>query len=94
MAIFTGMNISASGMTAQRLRTDVISQNIANANTTRTAEGGAYVRKNVVLTEKVSFDDSFGAAAADYYVFICPCGASANVFRGAGDGIVIKRSSG
>lgn len=61
MAIFTGMNISASGMTAQRLRTDVISQNIANANTTRTAEGGAYVRKNVVLTEKVSFDDSFGA---------------------------------
>ena len=61
MAIFTGMNISASGMTAQRLRTDVISQNIANANTTRTAEGGAYVRKNVVLTEKVTFDDSFGA---------------------------------
>lgn len=61
MAIFTGMNISASGMTAQRLRTDVISQNIANANTTRTAEGGAYVRKNVVLTEKVSFDDSFDA---------------------------------
>ena len=61
MAIFTGMNISASGMTAQRLRTDVISQNIANANTTRTAEGGAYVRKNVVLAEKVSFDDSFGA---------------------------------
>ena len=61
MAIFSGMNISASGMTAQRLRTDVISQNIANANTTRTAEGGAYVRKNVVLTEKVSFDDNFGA---------------------------------
>ena len=61
MAIFTGMNISASGMTAQRLRTDVISQNIANANTTRTAEGGVYVRKNVVLTEKVTFDDSFGA---------------------------------
>ncbi len=60
MAIFSGMNISASGMTAQRLRTDVISENIANANTTRTAEGGPYVRKNVVLAEKVSYDQSFG----------------------------------
>ena len=60
MAIFSGMNISASGMTAQRLRTDVISENIANANTTRTAEGGPYVRKNVVLAEKVSFDQTFG----------------------------------
>ena len=37
MAIFSGMNIAASGMTAQRLRTDIISENIANANTTRTA---------------------------------------------------------
>ena len=61
MALFTGMNISASGMTAQRLRTDVISENIANANTTRTSEGGAYVRKNVVLTEKKSTTTSFGA---------------------------------
>lgn len=60
MAIFTGMNISASGMTAQRLRTDVISENIANANTTRTPDGGPYVRKNVVLAEKVSFDQTFG----------------------------------
>lgn len=59
MALFDGMNIAASGMTAQRLRTDVIAENIANANTTRTAEGGPYVRKNVVLTEKVSYDASF-----------------------------------
>jgi len=60
MAIFTGMNVAASGMTAERLRTDVIAQNIANANTTRTAEGGPYTRKNVVLTEKVSHNYSFG----------------------------------
>lgn len=61
MAIFSGMNISASGMTAQRLRTDVISENIANANTTRTAKGGPYVRKTVVLTEKTTtkFGDVF-----------------------------------
>lgn len=59
MAIFSGMNISASGMTAERLRTDVIAQNIANANTTRTAKGGPYIRKNVVFREKVSAPDSF-----------------------------------
>lgn len=59
MALFDGMNIAASGMTAQRLRTDVIAENIANANTTRTSEGGAYVRKNVVLTEKKSVQTSF-----------------------------------
>ena len=60
MAIFSGMNINASGMSAQRLRMDVISENIANADTTRTKEGGAYVRKNVVLTEKVSYESAFG----------------------------------
>ena len=48
MAIFSGMNIAASGMTAQRLRTDIISGNIANANTTRTAEGGPYTRKSSI----------------------------------------------
>lgn len=58
MAIFSSFNISASGMTAQRLRTDIISQNLANVNTTRTSEGGAYVRKTVVFAEKqsTSFD--------------------------------------
>lgn len=59
MALFTGMDICASGMTAQRLRTDVISENIANANTTRTKEGGAYVRKNVTFAEKISRTNSF-----------------------------------
>jgi flagellar basal-body rod protein FlgC len=52
MSMFTAFNISASGMTAQQLRTDVISENIANSNTTRTSDGGAYVRKAVVFTEK------------------------------------------
>lgn len=59
MSIFTGFNISSSGMTAQRLRLDVISQNIANANTTRTSEGTAYRRKNVILTEKNSTPRDF-----------------------------------
>ena len=52
MSMFTAFNISASGMTAQQLRTDVISQNIANANTTRTSDGTPYVKKSVVFTEK------------------------------------------
>jgi flagellar basal-body rod protein FlgC len=49
--MFDSMNISASGLTAQRLRMDVISENIANINTTRTPEGGAYKRKTVLFQE-------------------------------------------
>lgn len=52
MSMFTAFNISASGMTAQQLRTDVIAQNIANADTTRTEEGKPYVRKAVVFNER------------------------------------------
>lgn len=52
MSMFTSFNISASGMTAQQLRSDIISQNIANSNTTRTSDGTPYVRKAVVFTEK------------------------------------------
>ena len=52
MSMFTAFNISASGMTAQQLRTDVISENIANSHTTRTSKGTPYVRKSVVFTEK------------------------------------------
>ena len=39
MSVFSAMNISATGMTAQRTRLDIISQNIANVNTTRDADG-------------------------------------------------------
>ena len=52
MSMLDALNISASGMTAQRLRTDIISQNIANVNTTRDANGDAYRRKTVVMQEK------------------------------------------
>ena len=52
MSMLNGLNISASGMTAQRLRLDIISQNIANVNTTRDAEGNPYKRKMVVFSEK------------------------------------------
>lgn len=49
MSLFRSIDTSASGLTAQRLRMDVISNNIANVNTTRTPEGGAYRRQMVVF---------------------------------------------
>ena len=49
MGFFNSMNIAASGLTANRLRMDVISENIANVNTTRTADGGPYRRKTVLF---------------------------------------------
>lgn len=47
--MFNAIDTAASGMTAERLRMDVISNNIANVNTTRTAQGTAYRRKYVVF---------------------------------------------
>jgi flagellar basal-body rod protein FlgC len=49
MSFWQSLRIGASGLTAQRLRLDVISNNIANAQTTRTKEGGAYQRQDVVF---------------------------------------------
>ncbi len=52
MSMFSSFNINASGMTAQRLRMDTISENVANANTTRTQDGTPYVRKIVTFATK------------------------------------------
>jgi flagellar basal-body rod protein FlgC len=49
--LFSGMNISATGLSLQRRRMNTIAQNIANAETTRTDEGGPYRRKFVVARE-------------------------------------------
>ncbi len=54
MSFLGGMDISASGLSAQRMRMDVISENIANVDTTRTEEGTPYTRKYVVLEERNS----------------------------------------
>ncbi len=62
MSFFNGMNISASGMSAQRLRMDIISQNIANVETTRDENGNPYRRKTVVFSEREA--DSFGTVLA------------------------------
>lgn len=52
MGLFQAFDISASGMTAERFRTDIIAQNIANVNTTRTEDGTPYRRKIVTFAEK------------------------------------------
>ena len=52
MGLFQAFDISASGMTAERFRMDIIAQNIANVNTTRTEDGTPYRRKIVTFGEK------------------------------------------
>ena len=53
MGLFTSINIASTGMSAEHLRTDVIADNIANASTTRTAEGGPFKRSRVILRPRV-----------------------------------------
>lgn len=52
MGLFQAFDISASGMTAERFRTDIIAENIANVNTTRTEDGTPYRRKIVTFAAK------------------------------------------
>ncbi len=62
MALFTAFDITATGLTAERYRMDTIAENIANANTTRTADGTPYRRKVVVFETQDTQQDrrSFG----------------------------------
>ena len=56
MAFLSSLNIAASGMAAERLRLDVISQNVANAKTTRTEDGTPYRRQVVLFSENKGFN--------------------------------------
>ena len=51
MGLFDSFNVSASGLSAERMRMDVTSENLANADTTKAADGQPYRRKEVVLQE-------------------------------------------
>jgi len=64
MDLFTAMDISASGMRVQRTRMNVISSNIANAQTTRTDEGGPYKRKDVTL-KSATFEEALAGVEVD-----------------------------
>ncbi len=70
MGIFSAFNINASGMTAQRFRMDTISENIANAYTTRTQDGTPYRRKVVTFEERgdrvQTFSSFLGSASSRF----------------------------
>ncbi len=57
MSFLSSLSISGSALTAERLRMDIIAQNLANINTTRTEDGGPYQRQQVVFeAQNLSFD--------------------------------------
>jgi flagellar basal-body rod protein FlgC len=61
MGMFDALSISSTGMSAERLRMDVIAENLANAETTRTPEGGPYRRQEVLLEQaSPSFGEVLG----------------------------------
>jgi len=67
MGLFQGFDICASGMEAQRFRMDVIAENIANINTTRTEEDGEpYRRKVVTFSERYTNGSSFASTLEQY----------------------------
>lgn len=63
MGLFSALSVAASGMSAQRVRAQVLTENMANAETTRTPDGGPYRRKSVVFESGETTGD-FGAALA------------------------------
>jgi len=60
MSLFSVLSVSASGMAAQRTRAELLVENLANAETTRTPEGGPYRRKDAVFTSAAQ-TSPFGA---------------------------------
>ncbi len=68
MSLFSSLDVSASGMAAQRTRAELLVENLANAETTRTPEGGPYHRKDVVFesdSSMGSFSSAFHSALDD-----------------------------
>jgi flagellar basal-body rod protein FlgC len=79
MSLFGGLDISASALSAERLRMDVTAENLANAQSTRTANGGPYRRKEVVLE---STGDGGGFAGALASARASGAGSSAGAANG------------
>lgn len=52
MSLFTAIDVSATGLAAQRMRVEFLTQNIANSETTRTPEGGPYRRRSVIFESR------------------------------------------
>jgi len=85
MKFFNTFDTAASGMKSEQTRMDLISQNIANAHTTKTAEGGPYRRKMAVsqAQDKAAFESEFSSASFDVEgEFKTKCGTAG--FNGGG----------
>lgn len=65
MSLFSALSVSASGLSAQSMRAEVLAENLANADTTRTAEGGPYRRKDVVFESRSVAENSPFAKVLD-----------------------------
>jgi flagellar basal-body rod protein FlgC len=61
VSLFSSISVSASGMAAQRARTEVLVENLANSETTRTPDGGPYRRKDAIFSEDTTLG-SFSSA--------------------------------
>ena len=77
MGLFTSINIAATGMGVERLRTDVISNNIANASSLETQEGGPFKRSRVIVGQR--------KIGIDWQTPFTP----QNVERGVGEGVKV-----
>ncbi len=67
MSLFTALSVSASGLAAQRTRAELLAENLANAETTRTPAGGPYRRKDAIFAAEPvasAFADAFSAEVA------------------------------
>ena len=90
MGFLSALRIAGSALTAERLRTDVIANNVANMNTTRTAEGGPYKRQQVVFSARQETNSTFRAILMNHGL-----GGISNVpallgTRAPGDGVQVQ----
>jgi flagellar basal-body rod protein FlgC len=83
MSVFDTIRVSMSGLSAQRMRMDVIASNVANVETTRTPDGGPYLRREVVFRTQ----GTSGVENANFRKVLANTGAS------IGTGVAVTRIS-
>jgi len=86
MGVFDVINTAGSGLSAERLRMDVIANNLANANSTRTEDGGPYMRKVVNLEPREENESSFDLQLEEMTGLSIPSADFPSVSIGGGDG--------
>lgn len=67
MSFYDVLDVAATGLSAQRIRISVLSSNMANANTTRTEEGGPYRKKNVIFKQVLQGEHKGGVQVDKIY---------------------------